>query len=257
MRKLILSGVGIALSALVTACGSSSSTTAGGGGPVPLVCPPGTVATNLGCVNQNGQVVQAGAESGFRTHKSWGDQTMNIVNSEAYKQFLREVMGVCDRSSGPSYGLANCNSFVNGYAGMVLQFSNSHPNKVRMTFGVQPSTSLYGWYTATLPTAGNAISCAATTILLGMCIMLPDAAQMRAYYNPLPLNMDVSPINNSQGFEARANGPQSSYAYNKLIQVIINNGRVATDLYFNYQLAYNGTVFATGTLLKCNLPSCQ
>lgn len=69
------------------------------------------------------------------------------------------------------------------------------------------------------------------------------------------LNGTIWPVNDSQGFEIRSNGPTASVGYNQVLQLQVGNGKVE-DERFSFQLYWNGKVAATGTMVRCRSLTC-
>lgn len=155
---------------------------------------------------------------------------MTIVNSDAYKVFLKEAMGVCDRTViGLDGGLSNCDNWVSGSFQIALSIdANLKPS---VSFTAQPGASFFGTYVALGIDGGGAA------------------------FNPLVLsqNNTFSLINNSQGFEIRAQGTYWNGGGLRLIQIqvlqgTLNDGYFAYDIYYPYNNV--ATKIASGKLKK-------
>lgn len=244
--------------AAMVACSKAENDT-----PAPAAnagCPPGTTFSNGVCYNQYWQPV-TGAGLAFKTD-NFRDKTLMVSNSSVFRTFLRDAMAVCDRASS-NYGTASCSSWATGYVQVVLQQVNAATNTVRMTIEVQPQTyQNYGWgygsYYAALPSAGQAATCGITWLITGYCMSYPTTGQMSIARNPLALDLVVSAINNSQGFEARGYGGYGTPSQTALIQLQVENGKLDHSA-FSYKLIYNGQAggqFLSGTMYRCNDSSC-
>lgn len=220
--------------------------------------------SNGNCVTANGQVVSTGyTGTSFKTD-NFRDRTLTVSNSNVYTTFLRDGMAICDRGTY-NYGAASCTDYRNGYAQVVLQSVNASTNTARLTIEVVPqsavSYSQYGYnsyYYASLPSGSQAISCGISMLLWGGCLMAPTAQQMQIARNPLAIDLVISAINNSQGFEGRGYGGAGTISQTALIQFQVDNGKL-TDGFFNYKLSYNGQAggtFMTGRMSKCSDASC-
>jgi hypothetical protein len=245
---------------MVIACGGSNS---GGLAATPQAaqvgCPIGSTFINGGCYGQNNLLVSNGIA--FKTD-NFDLRNMNVANSSIFRNFLKETLAVCDRAD-ITYGTANCDAYLSGYAQIILQTLGTNASAARLTIEVQPriyNYNSYGYstYYASLPNAGQAATCGITWLLTGYCMTYPTANQMQVPRNPLALDLTVSVINNSQGFEGRAYGAQGTISQNHLIQFMVPNGKLQ-DASFDYQLAYRGQsqgTFLTGRMARCNDAGC-
>ena len=222
--------VAITSAIFMVACGSSNNDNGeSSGGAIPYSCPIGSYWSGSACIsNTNGNAVTTDFVA-----ENWYYKTMQITNSSVYKEVLKNAMGVCDRGSWNT-GTASCDSWIGGYISVVLQVQSGTAARIYIT-AYPASTSWIngsaGWL------SGN------------------------GYYQTLPLDLVLSNINNSQGFEGRGYGAGGTYAYNSLFQLIVRNGKV-NDGYFDFQLAFgnqntgSGQVFATGRLTRCQSAGC-
>lgn len=239
MRKYLFLLAGFAISAFMVACGSSNNNNNGG---AVIACPAGSTFQNGYCVGTNGVVVNTGSV-GFYS-ENWHDRTL-VTTGSGLTNFLRDAMGVCDRAHSNG-GLAECSSWAAGAFDVVMQAPNSQTNAVQLTFRAKPQTSAYGYYSYSLPSAGQ---------LAGAFFGMPVVSNPGAVRNPLQLNMTVSVTNNYQGFEARGYGDFYTTANRKLIQIQIAKGKLE-DSRFDYRIAYNGEIIVTGTFIRCNTADC-
>lgn len=168
-----------------------------------------------------------------RAYNSYGQMyngDMQIVNTGAFKTFLKEALAVCDRNIwGWQSGLASCDSWVSG--SFKVAFSVDASNKPIVRFEAYPAPN---WYSYTLSFGIDAGGAA---------------------FNPLVLNSNntFSLINQSKGFEIRAQGSSWNASGLRLIQIQVLNGTLK-DGYFTYDIyyPYNGvaTKFASGKFKK-------
>lgn len=241
---------------MVVACGKNGSET-----PVSpaaqVGCPAGTIFQNGSCYYPNGSVAQNTTSTSFKSD-NFRDRTLNVYNGNTYTAFLRDGMAICDRAAY-SYGSASCTDYRNGYAQVTLQSVNPASNTARLSVEVVPqSYTSYSNYWASLPSWQQGATCGVTWLVFGTCLMAPTAGQMQIARNPLTIDLVVSAINNSQGFEGRGYGAYGTISQTALIQFQVDQGKL-TDGYFNYKLIYNGQaggVFLTGRMTKCADASC-
>ena len=173
-------------------------------------------------------------------------RNMTISGANSYKNFLKKALGVCDRAAH-SGGIYGCDSWLNSYFRLIVQAQSTISNQLRAVIMVYPQTSTTGWYGYQLPSWNQ--------FFMGI-MGFPVPQQIGAVRNPLPLDMTVSLINNSQGFEARSYGAYDTLANRSLVQVQVTNGKIL-DNTLNVTLSFEGQQFASGTLLRCTYPNCQ
>lgn len=242
--RVMLAAFASASLMMLTACGSSNSN----GTPPPP--PPAVVPPQPPC-NGNNCVYQApNAMKGFYAQSA--NFPSNFMNNGSSLQvsgnvtsILEQAMGVCNRGAYNG-GLADCQTWVGGIYDLVFLVNPQNTNQVSVIFRAYPQVNQQGWYTYQLPTAQNFF-----LSLLGW----PVAQNPAGTFNPMILQSTINPVNNSQGFEIRSYGPQVSAGYNKLLQLQVANGKIE-DQSFNFQLFWNGAQIATGTLVKCQSPTC-
>lgn len=173
-------------------------------------------------------------------------RNVNITNGTSYKNFLKKALGVCDRATN-SGGIYSCNSWLNSYFRVIVQAQSTIGNQLRSVFMVYPQTNSYGWYGYQLPSWNE--------FFMG-ALGFPVPKEIGAVRNPLAVDMTVSLINNSQGFEARSYGAYDTLANRSLIQVQVVQGKVL-DNTLAVTLNFEGQQFASGTLYRCTYPNCQ
>ncbi|MEK2646793.1 hypothetical protein [Bdellovibrio sp. BCCA] len=234
MKKLMASFLAIYSALLMVSCAKDS----GGDtviNPVIPSCAAGQVWNGTVCVNNTGVVPTNGVVRYYDYNRYfynsyYGVSTQNgdmqIVNAGAYKEFLKQAMAVCDRNIwGWQAGLADCNNWVSG--SFQIEFSVDSSLKPTVSFTAYPAPN---WYQYTLSVGINGGGMA---------------------FNPLYLNQNntFSLINNSKGFEIRAQGSYWNGGGLKLIQIQVLQGTLQ-DGYFTYDLyfPYNNvaTKIATG-----------
>ncbi len=230
MKKLLLSFVAIASAVWFVGCSKSGGDSSGA---YAVSCPAGSTYNGSYCVNSNGQIVNP---TGPTTTVSYYDYNwyqvytqyrgdMTIVNSGAYKAFLKEAMGICDTQvwSLINTGYANCDSWISG--SLSIAWSMDSSLKPNISFTAYPTPQ---YFTASFGISGNG-----------------------AALNPLNLYSATTYnlINNSKGFEIRSNGSSWNGGGLRLIQIQVPVGTV-NDTYFSYDVyyPYNGvaTKFASG-----------
>jgi hypothetical protein len=220
--------------------------------PAQVGCPAGTYFNNGYCYTQQQQIVSTGSV-GFNSEFGFGQENLRITSSGIYRLVLREAFAICDRDAYNS-GLSSCDSYLNGYARFTIQAVSPDATALRLTMEVGPRSSYnYGWHNVSMPTGGQLATCGLTYILTGVCYTYATSGQMTIPRNPLALDMAVSPINASKGFEGRAYGAWGTVAQNKLFQLMVDTGKLA-DGFIDYRLSYNGQangVFAEGRMLRC------
>lgn len=206
-------------------------------------CPAGTYFSNGFCYNQNGTPWN-GYQNGYTSSINFVSdnftyKNFKLSNSGVYKEFIRKAMQTCDQAAN-SGGIYSCDSWATGQFQLNVQVTSTQTSTLRATFAAYPQTSSYYWYGYTLPSAKD--------FFYGMFGFPVYQAQL-VVKNPLPLDMTVSIINDSKGFEARAYGDQWTMANRSLIQLQVFNGKLEQTA-FDYQLGFEGKVFATGRLQK-------
>lgn len=216
----------------------------GGGGsgnanPTP-VCPANYVfdANRNACVSATGgpnlpnapEYSQYYDYNRYFQNSMYGVQTTNgdmrIVHNEAYKTFLKEALAVCDRNIwGAEYGLADCNNWVTGSFQISWYMNSTMVPTVK--FEAYPAPHFFS-YTFSFGINGGGVA-----------------------FNPLILssNNTFNLINNSTGYEIRAQGTAYNASGLRLIQIQVHKGTLAQDT-VTYELYYpyknKPTKIATG-----------
>lgn len=220
MKKLFVSLATIYSALWMVGCNQNSG---GNNVATPVgYCATGQVWNGYVCVNNNGTTVTPGTVQYYdynRAFSAYGNTVavgdMQIVNNEAYKAFLREAMALCDRNIwGWEAGLAKCDNWTSG--SFRLAFSINVNTKIpTLRFEAYPAPSFFqGFINIGIDGGGAA-------------------------FNPLILfqNNTYSLINDSKGFELRAQGSYWNGGGLRLIQVQVANGTL-NDSYFEYDLYY-------------------
>lgn len=225
---------------MLVACNrNSSDNTAGlppGYNPNANGCAAGTYYQNGYCYNPNG--TQLGAYNGIN-FISDNYQYRNFIAKSSYANFLKKAMGVCDRTENTG-GFYSCTSWTSGYSQVVLQTQTGTANQLYATFSAYPRMNTTVNWGYQLPSM--------TDFFLGL-VGFPTTDWGSAIRNPLSINAVISVINKSQGFEARGYGDFYTTANTGLIQIIIPVGKLE-DREFDYQLGFEGVVFATGRFVR-------
>ncbi len=220
------------------------------------VCPAGYYLYYNQCYPQNpvGPVaplppVQT-STNGFYADNYSGTSVIRITNGPLMKEFFKNGMGTCDRAA-INGGQATCDSYVGGSMDIIIQFMPG--NIAIVTFIAQPTYNPYLNYQYSLPSGYGVLGLA-----LGYAtgLYLPDPkAYYGAYKNPLQLQMQVSAINNSQGFKLHGYGDYYT-AYNRTVLAIeVPQGKLE-DSSFNFNFLISGNAAAQGTLTRCRTQNC-
>lgn len=235
---------------LAVGCGSSSSNNALP--PAPIYGP--ALGTGLipQCVGaQCSYGVPQSTRIGFYAQTNNFQSSIYVNNGSTFtpvsggmKGIVKDAMGVCDRNYA-DYGLSNCNSWINGYHDLVFMMDGSSSNSVRIMLRSYPQQSAFYSYAASFPSASQ---------FFGGLLGFPQF-NYQGVFNPLILTGTIWPINDSKGFEIRANGPTGSYGYNQLMQLQVAQGKVE-DERFTFSLQWNGHQAASGTLVRCQTLTC-
>ncbi|PWU21639.1 MAG: hypothetical protein C5B49_02290 [Bdellovibrio sp.] len=179
----------------------------------------------------------------YDTSGYFRQSTMSTSN---YIPVLRDAMGVCDREYYNG-GTASCSSWPNAAHIMTLSAPSATTNQVTMNFWSVPRQDDPYFYSYQSPSFQS--------LLFGF-LGVPIPQNPQFYYNPMTLQMNLWPINNSQGFETRTLGPTGSVAQNQLFQFQVTTGHL-TDGRLNYVLILNGQTVSQGSMILCQSPNCQ
>ncbi len=251
-RKVIL-GLAAALSSLLMGCAGNNNNNSG---QVMQACAAGYYYYGNQCYPINGQGggVQPGFgySNGFYADNYSNTSTLRITNANQMRQFFKLGMGVCDRAAS-NYGLASCDSYVSGYMDAIIQFPNAGQNTLLATFIARPRYNPYGNYSAQLPSGWGMLGLAAGLIT---GVYLPDPKTYTgAMRNPLQLEMVVSAINNSTGFEARGYGDYWTGMNRTMLAIQVPQGKIE-DYRLNFNFMVQGQTAAQGIMTKCRTLNC-
>lgn len=181
--------------------------------------------------------------AGYDTSYWFRRSTLTPAN---YTNLLRDAMGVCNREYYNG-GDANCSYWSNAAHVMTLSATDPAATTVNLNFWSTPySNSSYN-YSYQFPQLKY--------MLFGL-FGIPIPTNPQAYYNPMPLQTNLWPINNSQGFEIRAYGPSDSKAQNQLLQFQVATGHIG-DPSFSFVVYLNAVKISSGTMVLCQSPDCS
>lgn len=226
---------------LLAGCGSSSS----GGTPAPPVVVTPTCAAGTNCVlPQNNTNIGFYAQTSNFPTGMYVNNGSNLQEGSQLEALLEEAMGLCNRGAYNG-GLAACENWPGGYFDLVFMVNAQNPNEVTLVFRAYPDVG-NAWYSYNLPSPQQ--------FFLSF-IGFPVAQNSQGVFNPMILTATIAPINASQGFEVRSYGPRASAAYNNMLQLQVANGKIE-DQSFGFQLMYRAQPVATGTMVRCQSPTC-
>ncbi len=241
--------------AVLSSCGQNGSSNVNSGVNT-QACAAGYYYQGNQCYPINGggpgTMPQYNYSNGFYADNYSGTSLLRVTNGARMKQFFKFGMGVCDRAA-TNWGQANCDAYVGGYMDIIIQFPNSTNSSMLATFIARPKYNPYGNYSAQLPSGWGLLGIA----LGGLTgVYIPDPKSYTgAYRNPLQLEMAVSAINNSAGFEARGYGDYWTGANTTLLAIQVPNGKVQ-DNQINFNFNVGGQTAANGTMTKCRTYNC-
>ena len=222
-------------------------------------CPAGQWYSNGQCYGDNGNGGQAGynLSNGFYADNYSGYGTsFQITNVEKMKYFFKYAMGVCDRGDNnyQNIGSANCDYYIQGYRDLIIQLPQSgNTGGALITVIAKPKSNPYVNYYGQLPSGWGLLG-AALGYVTG--IYIPDPSYYTgAYRDPLQIPAELSPFNNSQGFEARGYGDYWTGANQTFIAVQVESGSVTSQT-LSYKLLVGGVEAARGTMSRCQHPNC-
>ena len=254
LNSFILLASATAVALLLIGCGKGNDN---GNTTVTQACSTGYYFYNNTCVpiGGGGIPVQPGFlyTNGFYADNYSGTTSLKVTNVAKMEEFLQQGMGVCNRA-GKNYGTAACSSYSAGYTDIIIQFPNTSSNTLLATIIAHPRSNGYSTYGAQLPSGQGLLGLA-----LGWTtgIFLPDP---KAYYgalkNPLQLEMQVSAINNSTGFQAQGYGDFWTGYNRTLIAVQVPKGKVE-DQSFNFNFMVQNQTAVQGTMTRCRYTNCN
>lgn len=193
--------------------------------------------------------------NGFYADNHSGTAILKMKDPVVLQEFFQQGMGVCNRS-GLNYGSARCDAYSSGYLDIIIQFPSVQTNTLLATFIAYPrQTNSWSNWGAQLPSGRGLLGLA-----LGWAtgIYLPDP---KAYYgavkNPLQLEMQVSAINNSTGFEARGYGDFWTGYNRTLIAIQVPKGSASDPTGFDFKFNILNKTAAEGTMSRCRYQNCN
>lgn len=236
-------------------CGSNKADN-----PVPVnpACPVGSYYTNGMCYGATGLPLQAayGYNTGFYADNHSGTSRITVVNAQRMKDLFKLGMGVCDRgaSNYQNIGQANCDYYLSGSMDIVIQFPTANSTNMLATFIARPRMNQGLNYSGQLPSGWGLLG-AALGYTTGL--WFPDPTYYQgATRNPLQLQMVVSAINNSAGFEARGYGDFWTGLNRTLFTIQVPNGKVESTG-FNFNFMIGNTTAAQGVMTRCQTQNCS
>ena len=257
MKNLLLFSTLFASLFFIVNCSKNSSSTAGATATATAngVCPSGYSFVNGQCLNGNGQ--SGGAQDfalGFWADNHTGLTSINITNINLMKQLFKLGMGVCDLASN-NYGLANCDSYIQGQTDVIMQLPSNfvvaagNTTTALITVFAYPKNNPYFNYQASFGSWWQVLGG-----LVG--VYIPDTNYYSgAYRNPLQIQTNVSMTNNNQGFSASGYGDAWTGYNQTLVTVEVLTG-TQNSASFNYSLKIGGVEAARGTMKRCQLTNC-
>jgi hypothetical protein len=165
-------------------------------------------------------------------------------------------MGTCDRGnkSYQNLGQSDCEYYLSGQLDIVIQFAAGTSNTMLATFIAKPRVNQGFNYSGQLPSGWGLLG-AALGYTTGL--WLPDPSYYQgAYRNPLQLQMVVSSINNSAGFEARGYGDYWTGLNRTLFAIQVPAGK-SEDSGFNFNFLIGGVTAAQGVMSRCQTLNCS
>lgn len=226
--------------------------------PTTLSCPVGLWYSGGMCHGATGPTQQAAFtyNKGFYADNYSGTSRITITNAAKMKELFKLGMGVCDRgaSNYQNLGQANCDYYLSGTMDIVIQFGQGNTNNMLATFIAKPRINQGVNFSGQLPSGWGLLG-AALGYTTGF--WLPDPSYYQgAQRNPLQLQMVVSAINNSAGFEARGYGDYWTGMNRTLFAIQVPQGK-AEDFGFNFNFLIGGTVAAQGVMSSCKTQNCS
>ncbi|MCC2678273.1 MAG: hypothetical protein K0R29_849 [Pseudobdellovibrio sp.] len=257
MKKFLLFSTLFASLFFVVNCSNKSNNTAGTANAYTnSACPAGYYYYNGQCLNGQGGTIGAGYNYslGFYADNYSGYSNLQITNITNMKQLLKYGMGVCDLASN-NYGLANCDAYIQGWFDVIIQLpsdfnvANGGTASALVTFAVRPQQNQYYNFQASFGSwwqvAGSFFG-----------INIPDTNYYSgAYRNPLQIQAQASPINNSQGFSINGYGDAWTGYNRTIVTVEVASGNQSSN-YADFVLKVGGQEAARGRMAKCQTPNC-
>ena len=238
-------GVSIIIVGVVTVVlGLAACNNKGGGGDSPVPVP--VVTTGLPAGSQIGFYAETKPMQNYFQYNGVAPGPSIFTAQAGWQTLLRDGMGICDREHA-SGGTSACTAWAAGFNDVTLLISGNNANQPTLVMRslLPQSGSPYYSYYYSLPSFGQLVAG-----LFGF-----SSSNPQGIFDPMSVQTTVYPINDSQGFEVRSYGPAGSVAYNKLIQLRIESGKME-DAQFSFNLLYNGQPAATGTMIRCQTQNC-
>lgn len=245
----------------IISCGSKNNSAP----PPPPVCPnPNHVATPAGCV-PNGYVTPPygyqpfnGTYQYFASKTDFLTQTDTLFPTDAYRDFLRDALGVCDRCSttvGVEVPL-QCSSWLKGFNMLMLTFGSTqaspHQMSVFSTPYMQQSYFQFAWQ---FPKVED--------FFISLFTGAPPPSCNPGLFSPYwATNVQYDTYNNGKGFALYVNnGPLLSRWNLYKFRLYVSEGQVG-DNSFNFRFSAtdkdnNSRDLATGTLTRCLNRNCM
>jgi len=233
----------VALAAsMIVACAKNDGGNGGEALPVPPIAPQLNFSGGkIAFYAQNTKMDRLYANNGTSYNLQSG---MNSV--------LKTAMRTCDRAHANG-GFVTCTSYMSGFNDIMLFSNGAQANSVQLVLRSMPDTTCQNpyycsnyWYS--LPSFKQ--------VILGMFGF--NTFNYSNIYNPMVLTMSIWPINGGKGFELRGNAPGGDLYYNSgglLFQFQVAQGKLE-DLSWDFRLIFNGTVAASGRMVRCPLANC-
>ncbi len=239
----------------IVGCGSNKAENVT---PVSAACPIGSYYSGGNCYGATGVPQQAAFayNTGFYADNYSGTSRITVTNASKMKELFKFGMGVCDRGDRnyQNIGQSNCDAYINGSLDIVIQFAPGDTNNMLATFIAKPKVNQGFNFSGQLPSGWGLLG-AALGYTTG--VWLPDPSYYQgAYRNPLQLQMVVSAINNSAGFESRGYGDYWTGLNRTLFAIQVPQGK-AEDFTFNFNFLIGGTTAAQGVMRRCQTLNCS
>lgn len=241
--------------AFLSSCGQNGNGNNNAGG-FAQACGAGFYYQGNQCYPINGggiaQNTSFGYTNGFYADNYSQTSTIRVTNGARMKQFFKFAMGVCDRAA-TNFGQASCDAYVGGNMDIIIQFPNASNSSMLATFIARPRHNPHGNFSAQFPSGWGLLGIALGSVT---GVHIPDPQSYTgAYRNPLQLEMAVSAINNSAGFEARGYGDYWTGANTTLLAIQVPQGKIE-DNQINFNFLVGGQKAATGSMTKCRALNC-
>ena len=241
--------------AFLSSCGQNGNGSNNAGG-ANQACGAGFIYQGNQCYPINGggnaQNTSFAYTNGFYANNYSQTSTIRITNGARMKQFFKFAMGVCDRAA-TNFGQASCDAYAGGLMDIIIQFPSASNSSMLATFIARPRHNPNGNFSAQFPSGWGLLGMALGSVT---GVHIPDPKSYTgAYRNPLQLEMAVSAINNSNGFEARGYGDYWTGANTTLLSIQVPQGKIE-DNQINFNFLVGGQKAASGSMTKCRTLNC-